>query len=183
MYSLSFVVKEIVFPVIMCGCESCTTEKAWVPKNWCFWNVVLEKTLESPLDCREIKPVNLKGNQHWRFIERTDAEVEASILGSSGAKSCSVQFSSSVMSNSLWPPGLQHARLPCPSPTLIAYSNSSPLSWWCHPTISSSVIPFFPAFNLSQHQGLFKWVHSSHQVAKVLEFQLQHQWIFRTDFL
>ena len=57
---------------------------------------------------------------------------------------------------------------------------------WCCPNISTSVIPFSPAFNLSQYQGLFQWVCSSHQVAKVLEFQLQHQsfqWIFRTDFL
>ena len=54
----------------------------------------------------------------------------------------SVQFSHSVMSNSLWPHGLQHARLPCPSPTPIAYSNSCPLSQWCHPTISSCVVPF-----------------------------------------
>ena len=46
-------------------------------KNWCFWTVVLEKTLESPLDCKEIKPVNSKGNQSWIFIERTDAEAEA----------------------------------------------------------------------------------------------------------
>ena len=51
----------------------------WVP-NWCFWTVVLEKTLESPLDCKEIKPVNPKGNQSWQFIERTDAEAEAPIL-------------------------------------------------------------------------------------------------------
>ena len=54
----------------------------------------------------------------------------------------SVQFSHSVMSNSLWPNGLQHVRLPCPSPTPRACSNSCTLSWWCHPTISSSVIPF-----------------------------------------
>ena len=52
-----------------------------------------------------------------------------------------IQFSLSVMSDSLWPHGLQHARLPCPSPTPGAYSISCPLSWWCHPTISSSVIP------------------------------------------
>ena len=64
---------------------------------------------------------------------------------------CSVQFSHSVMSDSLQPQGLQHARLPCPSPTPRACSNSCPLSWWCHPTISSSVIlfssclPSFPA--------------------------------------
>ena len=54
----------------------------------------------------------------------------------------SVQFSRSVMSDSLWPYGLQHARLPCPLPTPGAYSNSCPASWWCHPTISSSVVPF-----------------------------------------
>ena len=71
----------------------------------------------------------------------------------------SVQFSHSVLSDSLWPHGLQHARPPYPSPTPRVYSNSCPLSWWCHPTISSSVIPFssrlqsFPAtgsFQMSQ---------------------------------
>ena len=55
-------------------------KESWVLKNWCFWTVVLEKTLESPLDCREIKPVNPKGNQSWIFIGRTDAEAEAPIL-------------------------------------------------------------------------------------------------------
>ena len=94
------------------------------------------------------------------------------------------QFSSvsSAVSDSLRPHGLQHARLPCPSPIPGACSNSCPSSWWCHPTISSSVIPFSSALNLSLHQGLFQWVSSSHQVAKVLEFQLQHQsfkWIFK----
>ena len=95
----------------------------------------------------------------------------------------SVQFGHSVVSDSLQTHGLQHARLPCPSPTPRARSNSCPLSWWCHPTISSSVVPF--SFNLSQHQGLFKRVSSSNQVAKVLERQLQHQsfqWMFRSDF-
>ena len=58
-----------------------------VPKNWCFWTVVLEKTLESPLDCKEIKPVNLKGSQPWILIGRTDVEAEASILGPPDAKS------------------------------------------------------------------------------------------------
>ena len=77
----------------------------------------------------------------------------------------SVQFSHSVMSHSLWPHGLQHTRPPCPSPTPGVYSNSCPLSQWCHPTISSSVVPISSTFNLSQHQGLFQWVSSSHQVA------------------
>ena len=87
-----------------------------------------------------------------------------SLKGSAGDTSslpwlCLTQFSHSVVSNFLWSHGLQHARLPCPSPTPKAYSNSCPLSWWCHPTISSSVIPFsshpqsFPAsgsFQMSQ---------------------------------
>ena len=98
----------------------------------------------------------------------------------------SVQFSGSVMSNSLRPHGLQCARPPCPSPTpgvtqthVRWVSDTIPPS---HPLSSPSP----PTFNLSQHQGLFKWVSSSHLVAKLLEFQLQHQsfqWIFRTDLL
>ena len=55
-------------------------EERWVPKNWCFWTVVLEKTLESPLDCKEIQPVHPKGDQPWILIGRTDAEAEAPIL-------------------------------------------------------------------------------------------------------
>ena len=55
-------------------------KESWALKNWCFWTVVLEKTLESPLDCKKIQPVNPKGNQSWIFIERTDAEAEAPIL-------------------------------------------------------------------------------------------------------
>ena len=61
-------------------------KEGWEPKNWCFWTVVLVKTLESPLDCKEIKPVNPKGNQSWIFTERTDAEAEAPILWLPGAK-------------------------------------------------------------------------------------------------
>ena len=55
-------------------------KEGWALKNWCFWTVVLEKTLESTLDCKEITPVNSKGNQSWIFIGRTDAEAEALIL-------------------------------------------------------------------------------------------------------
>ena len=55
-------------------------EKGWAPKNWCFWTVVLEKTLESPLECKEIQPVHPKWNQSWIFIERADVEAEAPIL-------------------------------------------------------------------------------------------------------
>ena len=90
------------------------------------------------------------------------------------------------MCPALQPHELQHTRPHCPSPTAGAYPNLCLLSQWYHPTISSSAIPSPPALNLSQYQGLFKWVSSSHEVAKVLEFQLQHQsfqWIFRTDLL
>ena len=96
------------------------------------------------------------------------------------------QFSHSFMSHFLRPHGLQHARPPCPSPTpTVTHTH---VHWVgdaiqpSHPLLSPSP----PTFNLSQHQGLFKWVSSLHQVAKGLEFQLQHQpfkWIFRTDLL
>ena len=62
-------------------------KEGWAPKNWCFWTVVSKKTPESPLDCKEIKPVNPKGNQPWIFIGRTDAEAEAPILWPPDAKS------------------------------------------------------------------------------------------------
>ena len=98
----------------------------------------------------------------------------------------SFQFTYSLMSNSLQPHGLQHTRPPCPSPTPGACSNSCPSSRYViqpsHPLSS----PSLPAFNLSQHQGLFQWIISSHQVAKVLEFQFQHQsfqWTPRTDLV
>ena len=84
----------------------------------------------------------------------------------------------------LWPHGLQHARLPCPSLSPGIYSDSCPLSWSCHLSISSSVIPSPPALNLSQHQVFLQWGGSLHQEAKVLELQYQSfQCIFRTDFL
>ena len=91
-----------------------------------------------------------------------------------------------LLSLVLRPHGLQHTRLPCSSPSPGACSNSCPLSLWYHPTILSSVIHFSCFFFLSQYQGIFQWVSSSHQVAKILELQLQHQsfqWIFRVDFL
>ena len=90
-------------------------------------------------------------------------------------KSSVSQFSHSVLSEYLWPHWLQNIRLPCPSPTPGAYTNSYSSSWWCHPTISSSALPFSSCLQISQHQGIFQWVSCSHQVVKVLEFQLQHQ--------
>ena len=99
-----------------------------------------------------------------------------------------IQFSSVAQSfRTLYHPmDPSTARPPCPSPNPRVYSNSCPLSRWYHPTISSSSVPSPTAFNLSQHHGLFQWVSSSSQLAKVLEFQLKHQsfqWIFGTDFV
>ena len=62
-------------------------EESWAPKNWCFWTVVLEKILESPLDRKEIQPVHLKGDQSWVFVGRTDTEAETPILWLPHAKS------------------------------------------------------------------------------------------------
>ena len=90
-----------------------------------------------------------------------DLKLVSLNFSSSDPHSTSVQFSRSVVSNSLWPDGLKHARPPCPSPTPGAYSNSCPLSQWCHPTISSSVVPFsfclqsFPASGSFPRSQLF----------------------------
>ena len=73
-------IKAMVFPVVMYGCESLDHKESWAPKNWCFWTVVLWKTLESPLDCKEIQPVHPKGNHSWIFIVRTDAEAGTPVL-------------------------------------------------------------------------------------------------------
>ena len=80
-------VKAMVLPIVTCGFESWTVKKeSWVLKNWSFWTVVLKKTLEGPLDCKEIQPVNSTGNQSWIFIGRTDAEAETPILWAPDAK-------------------------------------------------------------------------------------------------
>ena len=81
------IVKAMVFPVIMHGCESWNHKEGWAPKNWCAQTVVLEKTAESPLDCKESKPVNPKGNLPWISIGRTNAEAEAPTLWPPDVKS------------------------------------------------------------------------------------------------
>ena len=100
----------------------------------------------------------------------------------------SVQFSHSVVtqSDSLWPHGLQHAMLPCPSLSPAVCLNSHPLSWWCNLTIASSATPFAFCLQSFPASGSFQWVSSLHLAARVLEFQLQHQsfqWMFRVDLL
>ena len=84
-------VKSMVFPVVMYGMWVLDHEEGWAPKNWCFWIVGLEKTVESLLDCKEITSVNPKGNQHWLFIGSFDTEAEAPILWPLDAKSLLIE--------------------------------------------------------------------------------------------
>jgi len=79
-------VKAMVFPVVMYGCESWTVKKAEC-RSWCFWSVVFDKTLESPLDCKEIQPVHSEGDHSWDFFGRNDAKAETPVLWSPHAKS------------------------------------------------------------------------------------------------
>ena len=79
-------VKAMVFPVVMYGCEL-DCEEGWVPKNSCFWAVVLEKTLESPLDCKAIQQAHSEGDQPWDFFGRNDAKAETPVLWPPHAKS------------------------------------------------------------------------------------------------
>ena len=224
-------------------------KESWMFNNWCFWILVLENTLEIPLDCKEIQPVHPKVNHSWIFIGRmmfklkfqycvhlmwTDSFEKTLMLGmierrrrraqqkmrwldditdsmhmslgelrvlvmSREAWRAAIhgvtkswtrlgdfclfcyetlylsQFSPSVVSDSLQPHGLLHARPPYPSWTSRVYSNSCPLSWWCYPTISSSVVPFSTCLHSFPTSGSFWMFSSSYQVAKVLEFQLHHQ--------
>ena len=150
------------------------------PMRWLFWDISLPFSWSVGFANKVIFHASTPQFPFIGLVGSKQSELE---FGNSQSVS---QFSRSVMSDSLWPHGLQHARPTCPSRTPGVYSNSCPSSQWGHPTSSSSVVPFSSTFNLSQHQGLFQWVTSSHQVAKVLEFQLQlqfFQWIFRTDFL
>ena len=184
-------VKARVFPVVMHGCEfSC--EESWALKNWCFWIVVLEKTFESPLDCKKIQPAHPKGNQSWLFIGRTDAEAPI-----------------------LWPPDLknwligkdpdagkdwgQEEKGPTEDEMVDDITDSMDMSLskfqktvkdrkaWC-----TALLGVAKSWTWLSKQititgillGLFQWVNSLYNVAKELELKYQSfQWIFRIDFL
>ena len=92
-----------------------------------------------------------------------ESETCSSFSGNAPVSICSIQFSHSVVADSLWPHGLQHARPPCPSPIPGVYSNSCPLSQWCHPTVSSSVVPFSSCLQSFTASGSFpmSWFFSS----------------------
>ena len=165
------VVKAMTFLVVMYVCmwELDHTE-GWEPKDWCFEIVVLEKTAESPLDCKEIKPVNPKGNQPWIFIGRTDAEAEVSTLWPPNMKSRlfekdpnagKVQFSSVAQSClTLCDP------MDAECHTSLSITNSQSLLKLLYiESVGDAIQPSHPlsspsppVFNLSQHQGHFRWV-------------------------
>ena len=87
-FSTRYLVTAMVFPVFMyVWMWELDYKESWVQKNWCFWTMVLEKTLETPLDCKELQPVHPKGNQSWVFIGRTDAEAETPIFWPPDVKS------------------------------------------------------------------------------------------------
>ena len=148
---------------------------------------ILESTYSSLSDCQHTWASNRQISlaQGWTrdpnlSIENIMAKLRGFCLWADSPQAVklrvgykvSVQFSCSFLFDSLWPCELQHARPACPSPTPGVHSNSCPSSQWCHPAISSSVIPFSSCPQSLQHQSLFQWVNSSCEVAKVLEFQL-----------
>ena len=163
-------------------------KEVWVLKNWWFQIVMLKNALESPLDS------NPKGNQPWIFTGRTDVKAEAPILWPPDAKSWLIgkdrdagkdwrQEEKGMTEDEMvgwhhWFNGHEAGQNSRSLIKLMSFESVMPSN---HPLSSP-----YPTFSLSQHHGLFKWVTSSHQVAKVLEFQFQHQsfqWTFRTDFL
>ena len=163
-------------------------KKNWRASWWEKWKADLKLKIQktkimifSSITSWQIHGETVEGVRDFIFLGSkitTDGEVSHEsktrlFLGRKAMISLSsVQFSRSVASNSLRHHESQHAWPPCPSPTPRVHSDSPPSSQWCHPAISSSVVHFPPAPNPSQHQSLFQWVNSSHEVAKVLEFQL-----------
>ena len=162
-------------------------KESWAPKNGCFGTVVLEKTLESPLDCKEIQPVHpteiSPGCSSVGLMLKLKLQYFSHLMRRAASFEKILMLGKIEGRRRRGDRGL-HGWMASPTQWTLVWVDFG--SWWCYPTISSSVISFSSCFNLSQHQGLFQWVSSSHQVAKVLEFQLQHQsfqWTPRTDLL
>jgi len=153
------IVKARVLPVVMYRYEIDHNE-SWVQKNWCFWTMVLEKTLESPLDCKEIQPVNPKRNQSWIFIERTNSEAETPILWPPDAKKLTHlkrpwcwerPKAGGEGDNKAWDGWMA-------SPTLCTWVWASSRSWWC--TGKSSVLQSMRLQGVRQNSQL-NWTYIS----------------------
>ena len=168
------IVKAMIFPVVMYGCESWTIKKAKHQgidafELWCW-----RRLLRVPWTARRSRQSILKEIGPEYSLEGLMLKLKLQYFGHLIRRI-----------DSLWPHESQHARPPCPSPTPGVHSNSCPSSQWCHPTISSSVVSlsclqFFPA------SFIYQWVSSSYQVAKAfwLKLQLQYQffqWILSTE--
>ena len=139
-------VKVVVFPVVMYGCESCATGGKAARHNF----QKNDKAQGHNINWLEPNGTKMADNTRpWYWISKWNDTPR-------GALTVPVQFSHSVVSDSLWPHWMQHTRPPCPSPTPRVYSNSSPLSQWCHLTISSSVIPFSSCLQSFPASGAFQ---------------------------
>ena len=150
---------------------------------WCW-----RRLLRVPWTIKDFKPVNPKGNNFWILFGRTDAEAETLILWPPDEKNWLIWKDPDAGKD--WrqvEKGMTEGKMVGWHHQLLEFTQTH--VHWVGDTIQPShplSSPSLPAFNLSQHQGLIKWVNSSHQVAKVFEFQLQHQsfqWIFRILFL
>ena len=122
----------------------------------------------------------------WSCCWREDHTMKSSLTSKTSLGQYCCGCPVAVVADSLQPHGLQHASLPSPSPSPRVYSDPCPSSRWCHPAVSSSVVPFSSRPHSFPASGSFQMSHSLHQVAKVLEPQLQHQsfqWTVRVDFL
>ena len=156
----------------------CNTTNCSLPGSSCPWN--------SPAKILQWVAIPFSRGSSWPRYQPRSPALQADSLPSESPGSPKHGFSHLVLSDSLWPHRLQHTRLPCPSSTPGAYSNSCSSSQWCHPTISSSAFPFFSHLQLFPESGSFpmNWTFTSS--GQMLEFQLQDQpfqWIFRVDFL
>ena len=146
-------------------------KESWAPKNWSFWTVVLEKTLESPLDCKAIQPLPPKGDQSWVFIRGTDVEAETPVFWSPDVKNWLIWKDPDAGKDWRWEEkGMTEDVMAVWHHQLDGHEFTQTHVHWVGNAIQpshplSSPNPF--AFNHSQHQGLFQWVGSSHQMAKV----------------
>ena len=154
---------------------------------WAF----VDRTRFSPLQLKHLRKCLIQSQYSTSVDEKTGWVLKLHyILGYNflgRGFNCLVQFIRSLVSDSLWPHGLQHTRPPCPSPTPGAHSNSCPLSWWCHPTISSSVIPFYSCLLSFQASGYFPagwfFISGSQSIVALAAASVPPVNLFRVDFL